>query len=119
MERKYDHNSQIVYVDTHGRRHAALVTGWWGPCEPGTYGHNPSLHHSTDGEPGCNCLYVVDDETKTDPYGRQIERATSVVHKSSPLAGTTGAGLTRSDTKPLVGTDEAPMATGFGVAQGR
>ncbi len=30
MERKYDHNSAIVYVDEHGVRHAAIVTSWWG-----------------------------------------------------------------------------------------
>jgi DNA-binding protein len=38
--------------------------------------------------PVINVLYVSADETKTDPYGRQIERASSVQH----VAGTTAKG---------------------------
>jgi hypothetical protein len=73
MERTYDFDSPIVYVDPKGVRHSALATTWWGLD-----------HHKAAGtQPGCNLLWVSGDETKTDPYGRQIERATSVVHKSS------------------------------------
>jgi hypothetical protein len=36
--------------------------------------------------PSINLVYVTGDEAKTDPYGRQIERATSVVHKSGQSA---------------------------------
>lgn len=76
MERTYDLDSNIVYVDKHGVRHSALPTIWW------------SLEHtkSVGEEPGCNLLYVAKDETKGDPYGRQIERETSVVHKSKQPA---------------------------------
>lgn len=72
MERNFDLNSQIIFVDSHGVAHSALPTKWWGPmCGP---------------QLGCNLLYVSGDDTKTDPYGRQIERATSVVHKFAQSA---------------------------------
>lgn len=88
MERKYDHNSAIVYIDEYGVRHAAIVTAWWGA--PGTgaevYGTPVHAYTSVTGEPGCNLLFVVKAVDKTDPYGRQIERATSVVHRSKQPA---------------------------------
>lgn len=72
MTRKYDHDSQVIYVDPKGKPHTALVTIWW---------NDVSTYRSDQGEPGCNVVYVSDDQQKSDPYGRQIERATSVVHK--------------------------------------
>ncbi len=66
MERSYQIGDQVVYTDPKGGRHNAVVTNWWN-------GSNPK---------GCNLVFVSDDETKTDPYGRQIERETSVSHKS-------------------------------------
>ncbi len=41
---------------------------------------------SEAGEPGCNLVFVSSEVDKTDPYGRQIERATSVVHRSKQPA---------------------------------
>lgn len=73
MERTYDQNQAIVYVDPKGERHAALVTAWWGPMGSGT-------------ERGCNLVYVTSDPDKRDPYGLQLERATSVCHKNSQPA---------------------------------
>lgn len=72
MERKLEVGSAIVYMDPYRKPHAALVTTVWGP--------------SVGGQPGCNLLWVVDDVTKTDNYGRQIERATSQVHLSGQPA---------------------------------
>lgn len=77
MERKYTEGQVVVYVDEYGKAHNALVTIWWG------------LDHL--GEPGltvpcCNVVYVSGDPKKDDTYGRQIERATSVVHRSSQPA---------------------------------
>jgi hypothetical protein len=80
VERKYSENSSVVYVDPHGVEHTALVTIWW------TGNREVSAYRSENGEPGCNLLWVSDDDTKTDPYGRQIERATSVVHKTKQAA---------------------------------
>jgi hypothetical protein len=80
MERKYDQNSRVVYVDPKGEHHAALVTRWWVfPNEIPTY-------RSETGEPGCNVVYVTSDITKVDQYGLQLERSTSVVHKSKQPA---------------------------------
>lgn len=61
----------VKYVDQFGKEHDALVTAIWGIDSP-----MKSL----------NLVYVVDDETKTDQYGRQIERFTSVVHRDNQAA---------------------------------
>lgn len=57
----------VVYVDPVGQAHAALVTAVWG-------------------EKGVNLVYVTRDESKTDTYGRQIERNTSCLHQSLQAA---------------------------------
>ena len=77
MERKLEVGSAIVYVDPHGKRHNALVNIVWGSVES---------YQSASGEPGCNLIYVSGDGDKSDTYGRQIERSTSVVHKSKQPA---------------------------------
>jgi hypothetical protein len=69
--------SEVIYIDAHRVKHSALVTHVWGQGHADLGGQEPS----------CNLVYVSGDETKTDPYGRQIERATSVVHKSVQPAG--------------------------------
>jgi len=56
----------VVFVDAVGKRHEALLTEVWGEAAPCSV----------------NLVYVSGDPSKTDPYGRQIERETSVVHKS-------------------------------------
>ena len=66
----------VVFVDALGKPHEALVTAVHGPYEPVGDGGQPSL----------NVVYVSDDEKKYDSYGRQIERETSVVHRSSQPA---------------------------------
>jgi hypothetical protein len=43
--------------------------------------------HGMDENPALNLVYVSGDIEKNDPYGRQIERVTSVVHKSNQSAG--------------------------------
>ncbi len=53
----------VVFHDPTGIAHDALVTAVW------------------NRDPGCiNVVIVSGDEGKTDPYGRQIERHTSVAH---------------------------------------
>jgi len=75
MERSYKVGDHVVYVDKLGQAHDALVTIWWGP------GPNRIVDYQPDptGEPGC---FVSGDEKKDDTYGRQIERETSVIHRS-------------------------------------
>lgn len=60
----------VDFVDPHGKAHEALVTSVF---------HGPSW-------PSVNVVLVSDDETKTDQYGRQVERFTSVVHQSNQSA---------------------------------
>lgn len=72
MDRELKIGDSIVYIDAHRERHNALVTKVW---------------TSVGNLPGCNLVYVSSDETKNDPYGRQIERSTSVVHRSAQPAG--------------------------------
>jgi hypothetical protein len=59
----------VIYVDPVARQHDALVTAVWGPT--------------------CiNIVYVSGDKTRDDTYGRQIERQTSLCHRSlSPAHG--------------------------------
>jgi hypothetical protein len=56
----------VIYGDEFGVEHDAIVTNVFG----------------TDPWSACNVVYASGDESKSDPYGRQIERATSVVHRS-------------------------------------
>jgi hypothetical protein len=60
----------VVFTDAHGMGHPALLTAVHGSAGPQW---NPSV----------NLVFVTDDAAKTDPYGRQIERHSSVVHKTS------------------------------------
>lgn len=53
----------VVFVDSSRVEHDAIVTAW----------HGTSC---------INVVYGSKDEQKTDSYGRQIERATSVSHMS-------------------------------------
>ena len=69
----------VVFVDALGKPHEALVTAVHGDYEAvgGT---------ADDPKPSLNVVYVSDDEQKYDSYGRQIQRETSVVHRSSQPA---------------------------------
>ena len=57
----------VVYTDEVSVRHNALVTNVWSAM--------------------CiNLVYMIGDENKTDPYGRQIERRTSCMVKMAGSA---------------------------------
>jgi hypothetical protein len=61
----------IVYHDENGGAHNALVTAYWG--DP-----------ARDDYMGClNLVFVSTDDSRHDQYGRQIERFTSISHKST------------------------------------
>ncbi len=76
MKRIYE-GLEIIYGDHFGVEHDALCTAAWGENEFADDG---------SGAPCINVVYVSKDETKTDTYGRQIERDTSVPHRSSQTA---------------------------------
>lgn len=65
----------VVYVDPVGKHRAAILTAVWNSGQPEKY-PNPCV----------NVVFVSDDEARADTYGRQIERATSIPHKSSQTA---------------------------------
>jgi len=71
MERELRIGGHVKVVDEHGVVHDGLVTQQWGTSKV------------RDGEAGptINVLFVVDDETRRDPYGNQIERLSSCSHK--------------------------------------
>jgi hypothetical protein len=79
MERTYAVGDHVIYVDPTGKQRKAIVNIWW---------DNYRKVKIIDGAvvegadvPGCNLVFVTDDALKTDHYGLQLERATSVVHK--------------------------------------
>jgi hypothetical protein len=63
----------VVFVDEHAVAHDALLTAIHGVAGPST-------------QPAVNLVYVTQDEAKTDPYGRQIERKSSVVYRMNQSA---------------------------------
>jgi hypothetical protein len=64
----------VIFVDAYGIERPALVTQLW-----------PGMNLAA-AEPGVNVVIVSNDESKFDQYGRQLERATSVVHQSAQPA---------------------------------
>lgn len=67
MEEKVIETGDVVnYVDEVGVSHKALVT----------------IVHGNTAQSSINIVYVSQDETKRDPYGRQVERASSVQRQS-------------------------------------
>lgn len=96
----------IVFVDQYGREHDALVTAVHGPFSVEErnakylewYEQEKGNPYSWNEEqlkvnleaplvvPSLNVVYVSDDESQKDSYGRQIARATSVPPRSAQSA---------------------------------
>lgn len=76
MNREFKIGSQIVFIDALRKEHNALITQVWGTADV-----------ANNYYPACNVVWVSGDDAKTDPYGRQLERATSIVHISMNSAG--------------------------------
>jgi hypothetical protein len=66
---KQEVGKAVTYVDEKGIEHIAIITAIWESEYPHT------------GKPGLNLVYVSDNETETDNYGRQIKRVSSIIHK--------------------------------------
>ncbi len=62
----------VTYVDVRGQPRNALVT-----C---------IFSRGEEALPSINVVIVADDPAKDDPYGRQMERWTSIVHKDDQAA---------------------------------
>jgi hypothetical protein len=98
--------SHVVVVDSTAKHHDALVTAIHGHMtkearekDVRSQMEKPDSYYAANTEraelfingphmiPSINAVYVTDDESKTDPYGRQIERKmTSVPHRSTQTA---------------------------------
>jgi hypothetical protein len=79
MERNLKIGDHVAFVDSIRVRHEALVTNVFDSGIGLT-----AFMAKYDGKlPAINVLYVTDDAAKTDPYGHQVERATSVGHGSA------------------------------------
>lgn len=102
MERAFKIGCRVIFFDSRRQAHDAVVTNWFhgGPdgqtlaelqrvhderlakCSP-EHRYPPSM-------PCCNVVFVSKDAEKTDPYGRQLERNTSVSYgrnQSTPFLG--------------------------------
>ena len=66
----------VIYFDHSGMPHNAVITAVWGP----------EVYPAPEDAPSLNLVYVSTDESKSDPFGRQIERDTSVPHRSQQKA---------------------------------
>lgn len=69
----------VTYFDEYSRPHYALVTADWG-------------NQVVLGTSAINLVYVTTDDAKTDPYGAQIERASSVSPKRADVPEATAHG---------------------------
>jgi hypothetical protein len=76
----------VIFIDERYKKHNALVTQVHGDVAEWTSEKfsGPERHWYI---PCINLLFVAADEHRTDQYGRQIERPSSVVHKSNNSAG--------------------------------
>ena len=89
MERAFKIGCRVVFFDSHRVAHEAIVTNWFhgGPdgetvaakqqkWEDAVKAAGPG-QSSPFWFPCCNVVFVSADKEKSDPYGRQLERATS------------------------------------------
>jgi hypothetical protein len=65
-----------TYVDETSVHHKALITARHD-------GKGPDSDEDIDPKHAVNLVYVSSDSTKRDPYGQQVERASSVQGKAS------------------------------------
>lgn len=76
--RKLGNGSHVIYVNEFGVPHEAVVTQDW------SYGKE--FDPIGGALPSINVVFVTKDEAKTDSYGSQIQRETSVVHRKNQSA---------------------------------
>ena len=78
--REVEVGQHVIFVDEDRGRHHALVVAVWGE----TVVHDRGISYPT-----LNLVYVSSDESKTDQYGRQIERVSSI----TPIEGSMAPGF--------------------------
>lgn len=83
MERAFKIGCSVIFFDSLRRAHNAVVTNWFhgGPDGQTVDDYERAQRDkgvtSTIWTPCCNLVFVSDDSSKQDPYGRQLERQTS------------------------------------------
>lgn len=84
MERAFKIGCRVVFFDSHRVEHEALVTNWFHGGPDGQTLAELQKKYDEQGVtsplymPCCNIVWVTTEDSKEDPYGRQLERATSV-----------------------------------------
>ena len=84
MERAFKIGCSVIFFDSHREPHEALTTNWFHGDHNGISVADWEAAQRARGVtsplwmPCCNVVYTAPDEAKQDPYGRQLERATSV-----------------------------------------
>jgi hypothetical protein len=97
VERAYRPGTHVIFVDPHGIRREALVTIWHCTDDRKAWLDSQRVNReswSTQDPPVdvpvtetcCNLVWISGDEQRTDSYGRQLIRESSVVHKGSQPA---------------------------------
>ena len=83
MERAFRIGCRVVFFDSHRQAHDAVVTNWFHGGPDGETRDEHVARRRAEGitstvfTPCCNLVFVSDDKSKSDPYGRQLERQTS------------------------------------------
>ena len=70
--RIFDVGETVIWVNEVGLPRPALITAIHG---------DEREYEGVKHYPCCNLVFTSGDDSKTDPYGRQIERQTSIPHK--------------------------------------
>jgi len=95
MERAFKIGCSVIFFDSYRIAHEALVTNWF---HGGPDGQSVAAWEQAQRDRGvtsplwtpcCNVVFVAD-QSKTDPYGRQIEHSPSVTYgrcQSQPFLG--------------------------------
>jgi len=86
MERAFTIGCRIIFFDEYRKPHEAIVTNWFHGGPDGQTVDEMVQEARDRGVtseiwmPCCNIVLVSTDTAKEDPYGRQIERHTSVTY---------------------------------------
>lgn len=75
-------NEHVVFTDSRGVERSALLTIVHGESSMVLARDGQGQQGQQEYHPSVNLVFVTGDPSKTDPYGLQIERASSVVHRN-------------------------------------
>ena len=87
MKRRLEIGYMVTFIDSRRVEHPALITAIWGEPEGEAIPAVPEVGQEAGVRWPCiNLVFVTHDESRTDQYGRQIDRPTSIVHQSDNSA---------------------------------